>query len=98
MQQNNDLNFEPQDVNIVNPKQARKAVIATGIGNAMEWFDFGLYAYLAVILSQLFFSGVDNSGLQLVLTFGTFAAAFLVRPIGGVFFGRIGDKYGEKSC
>ena len=56
MQQNNDLNFEPQDVNIVNPKQARKAVIATGIGNAMEWFDFGLYAYLAVILSQLFFS------------------------------------------
>lgn len=34
MQQNNDLNFEPQDVNIVNPKQARKAVIATGIGNA----------------------------------------------------------------
>ena len=42
----------------------------------MEWFDFGLYAYLAVILSQLFFSGVDNSGLQLVLTFGTFAAAF----------------------
>ncbi|MEC2439856.1 MFS transporter, partial [Bacillus cereus] len=96
MQQNNDLNFEPQDVNIVNPKQARKAVIATGIGNAMEWFDFGLYAYLAVILSQLFFSGVDNSGLQLVLTFGTFAAAFLVRPIGGVFFGRIGDKYGRK--
>ncbi len=69
MQQNNDLNFEPQDVNIVNPKQARKAVVATGIGNAMEWFDFGLYAYLAVILSQLFFSGVDNSGLQLVLTF-----------------------------
>ena len=62
----------------------------------MEWFDFGLYAYLAVILSQLFFSGVDNSGLQLVLTFGTFAAAFLVRPIGGVFFGRIGDKYGRK--
>ncbi|WP_267377773.1 MFS transporter [Bacillus sp. GM_Baccil_2] len=96
MQQNNDLNFEPQDVNIVNPKQARKAVIATGIGNAMEWFDFGLYAYLAVILSQLFFSGVDNSGLQLVLTFGTFAAAFIVRPIGGVFFGRIGDKYGRK--
>ncbi len=46
MQQNNDLNFEPQDVNIVNPKQAGKAVVATGIGNAMEWFDFGLYAYL----------------------------------------------------
>ncbi|AWC28382.1 MFS transporter [Bacillus cytotoxicus] len=96
MQQRHNLDFGPQDVNIINPKQAKKAVVATGIGNMMEWFDFGLYAYLAVILSQLFFSNVHNSSLQLVLTFGTFAAAFLVRPIGGIFFGRIGDKYGRK--
>ena len=94
MQQNNDLNFEPQDVNIVNPKQARKAVVATGIGNAMEWFDFGLYAYLAVILSQLFFSVliIVDCNLYLHLVH----LRFLVRPIGGVFFGRIGDKYGRK--
>ncbi|HWI46618.1 MAG TPA: MFS transporter [Rummeliibacillus sp.] len=95
MQQNN-LEIEPQDINIVSSKKARKAVVATGIGNAMEWFDFGLYAYLAVILSQLFFAGVDNSGLQLVFTFGTFAAAFLVRPLGGIFFAKIGDKHGRK--
>ena len=95
MQQNN-LEIEPQDINIVSSKKARKAVIATGIGNAMEWFDFGLYAYLAVILSKLFFAGVDNSGLQLVFTFGTFAAAFLVRPLGGIFFAKIGDKHGRK--
>ena len=95
MQQPN-LDMEPQDINIVSSKKARKAVIATGIGNAMEWFDFGLYAYLAVIISQLFFAGVDNSSLQLVFTFATFAVAFLVRPIGGIFFGKIGDKYGRK--
>lgn len=95
MQQPN-LDMEPNDINIVSAKKARKAVVATGIGNAMEWFDFGLYAYLAVIISQLFFAGVGNSGLQLVFTFATFAAAFLVRPLGGIFFGKIGDKYGRK--
>lgn len=95
MQQPN-LDMEPQDINIVSAKKARKAVVATGIGNAMEWFDFGLYAYLAVTISQLFFAGVGNSGLQLVFTFATFAAAFLVRPLGGIFFGKIGDKYGRK--
>lgn len=95
MQQPN-LDMEPNDINIVSAKKARKAVVATGIGNAMEWFDFGLYAYLAVIISQLFFAGVNNSGLQLVFTFATFAAAFLVRPLGGIFFGKIGDKYGRK--
>lgn len=96
MQQNNNLDMEPQDINVVSSKKARKAVVATGLGNAMEWFDFGLYAYLAVVISQLFFAGVDNSGLQLVFTFATFAVAFLVRPIGGIFFGKIGDKYGRK--
>lgn len=95
MQQPN-LDMEPNDIHIVSAKKARKAVVATGIGNAMEWFDFGLYAYLAITISQLFFAGVGNSGLQLVFTFATFAAAFLVRPLGGIFFGKIGDKYGRK--
>ncbi len=91
-----DVTIEPSDISIVSSKKARKAVVATGIGNAMEWFDFGLYAYLAVIISELFFSGVGNSGLQLVFTFATFAVAFLVRPIGGAIFGRIGDRHGRK--
>lgn len=80
MQQRHNLDFGPQDVNIINPKQAKKAVVATGIGNMMEWFDFGLYAYLAVILSQLFFSNVHNSSLQLVLTFGTFLCCLSRSP------------------
>ena len=90
------IKIEPDDINIISSKKAKKAVVATGIGNAMEWFDFGLYAYLAVIISKLFFSGVHNSNLQLIFTFATFAVAFLVRPIGGMIFGRIGDRYGRK--
>ncbi|MBP2077076.1 MHS family proline/betaine transporter-like MFS transporter [Oceanobacillus polygoni] len=62
----------------------------------MEWFDFGLYSYLAVIISQNFFTGVENNQLQLVLTFATFAIAFLMRPLGGIIFGKIGDKFGRK--
>ncbi|GEL04531.1 MFS transporter [Rummeliibacillus sp. G93] len=90
------LDIEPSDINIVSSKKAKKAVFATGVGNMMEWFDFGLYAYLAVVISELFFAGVSNPSLQLVFTFATFAVAFLIRPLGGIFFGRIGDKYGRK--
>ena len=96
MQQNNDLNFEPQDVNIVNPKQARKAVIATGIGNAMEWFDFGLYAYLAVILSQLFSLVLIIVDCNLYLHSVHLQQPFSFDQSEVYSFGRIGDKYGRK--
>lgn len=77
------------------PRKRKKTVFATGLGNAMEWFDFGLYSYLAVIISQNFFSSVENDQLKLIFTFATFAIAFLLRPVGGIIFGIIGDKYGQ---
>src|SRR5690625_7049189 len=80
---------------IVNGK-AKKAVIATAMGNAMELFDFGIYSYLVVILGKVFYSGVSDSA-QLIFSFGTFAVAFLVRPIGGMFFGMLGDRLGRKT-
>lgn len=83
------------DITIVDSKAAKKAVVAAGIGNAMEWFDFGIYSYLAVTLGQVFFPEVTGS-MQLVYTFATFAVAFLVRPIGGIFFGMLGDRLGRK--
>ncbi|WP_026314618.1 MFS transporter [Heyndrickxia acidiproducens] len=88
--------FNKKKINIVNIRQTKKSVFATGVGNAMEWFDFGLYSYLAVIISRNFFSAVENDELKLMFTFATFAIAFLMRPIGGIIFGRIGDKYGRK--
>ncbi|HCV53857.1 MFS transporter [Exiguobacterium sp.] len=90
------MKFRKEKVNVVDMKQTKKSVYATGIGNAMEWFDFGLYSYLAIIISQNFFSAVENDELKLVFTFATFAIAFLMRPIGGIVFGRIGDRLGRK--
>ncbi|WP_245799271.1 MFS transporter [Virgibacillus siamensis] len=83
------------DVTVVDTEVAKKSVVATAIGNAMEWFDFGIYSYLAVILGALFFPEFSGP-LQLVFSFATFAVAFLVRPFGGLFFGMLGDRLGRK--
>ncbi|MDN4075298.1 MFS transporter [Fictibacillus terranigra] len=90
------MKFNKKKINVVDIKKAKKSVFATGVGNAMEWFDFGLYSYLAVIISKNFFTAVGNDELKLVFTFATFAIAFLMRPLGGIIFGMIGDKLGRK--
>ena len=76
--------------------QTKKTVFATGIGNAMEWFDFGVYAYTTAYIGANFFSPVQNPQIQQIFTFAALAIAFLLRPIGGIVFGIIGDKYGRK--
>ncbi|WP_167629682.1 MFS transporter [Listeria valentina] len=85
----------PNDMTIIDTHQARKAVFATGLGNAMEWFDFGIYSYLAVTIGKVFFPEMEGT-LQLVYTFATFAIAFIMRPIGGFVFGALGDRLGRK--
>ncbi|MFE9245903.1 MFS transporter [Nocardiopsis sp. NPDC006938] len=76
-------------------RTTRKAVVAAAIGNATEWYDFGVYSYLAVTIGLVFYPS-QSSGVQLIATFTTFAAAFLVRPLGGMFFGPLGDRIGRK--
>jgi len=61
----------------------------------MEWFDFGVYSYVASTLGRTFFPS-HNPTAQLLLSFGTFAVAFVIRPFGGLFFGPLGDKIGRK--
>ncbi|AKK62480.1 MFS transporter [Xanthomonas oryzae] len=78
------------DVTVVDRGMLRKAVGAAALGNAMEWFDFGVYGYLAVTLGRVFFPA-SNPTAQLIATFATFTVAFLVRPIGGMVFGSLGD-------
>lgn len=90
------MKFNKKKINVVDIGMAKKSVFATGIGNTMEWFDFALYSYLAVIISKNFFSPVQNDELKLIFTFATFAIAFLLRPVGGIVFGKIGDKLGRK--
>ncbi|CAD6559934.1 Proline/betaine transporter [Paraburkholderia hiiakae] len=83
------------DITIVDKSLLKRAVGAMALGNAMEWFDFGVYSYIAVTLGQVFFPS-SNPSAQLIATFGTFAAAFLVRPIGGMVFGPLGDRIGRQ--
>lgn len=75
-----------------------KKVVASGmIGNGLEWYDYALYGQMAWLLAKLFFPAGDES-VQLLATFGVFAAGFIVRPVGAVLFGWIGDKYGRKNA
>ncbi|MEH3117796.1 MAG: glycine betaine/L-proline transporter ProP [Methylorubrum populi] len=82
------------EITRVDPALVRRAVGAAALGNAMEWFDFGVYGYLAVTLGRVFFPEGDPTA-QLIATFATFTVAFLVRPLGGLVFGPLGDRYGR---
>ncbi|MGW0661523.1 MFS transporter [Streptodolium elevatio] len=85
-----------EDITVVDTKTVDTAVRATMLGNAMEWYDFGIYAYMAVTIGHVFFpSGNDTA--QVLSSFATFAAAFVVRPLGGFFFGPLGDRIGRKK-
>ncbi|MFI8003421.1 glycine betaine/L-proline transporter ProP [Streptomyces sp. NPDC086010] len=85
-----------EDVTVTDPPKVRRAVTAAALGNMMEWFDFGVYAYLAGTLGKVFFPS-SSPGAQVVSTFATFAAAFLVRPLGGLVFGPLGDRVGRQK-
>jgi len=73
----------------------RKIVCAGMIGNGLEWYDYALYGQMALIISHLFFPQGDPA-VQLLATYGIFAAGFIVRPVGAIFFGWLGDTYGRK--
>lgn len=72
-------------------------ISASVAGSAMEWYDFSIYGTAsALIFSDLFFPGLSKAA-GLLAIFGAYAAGFLARPFGGLFFGWLGDTYGRKS-
>ena len=74
---------------------SRKRVVAAGIaGNVMEWYDFSVYGYFARTIGNLYFP-TENAGASLVAAFAVFAVGFLMRPLGAVLFGYIGDRVGR---
>lgn len=75
----------------------KKVVLAGAFGNALEWYDFTIYAFFVPIIAAQFFPNKDPF-VSLLATFGVFAAGFLVRPIGAVLFGYIGDHAGRKKA
>ena len=73
----------------------KKVIFASSLGTVFEWYDFYLYGSLAVIIARQFFSGLDDNS-AFVFTLLAFAVGFLVRPIGALVFGRLGDMIGRK--
>ncbi|MDI9336328.1 MAG: MFS transporter, partial [Gammaproteobacteria bacterium] len=73
----------------------RMVIFSSSVGTVFEWYDFYLYGALASVIAKQFFSGLDpTSGYIFALL--AFAAGFIVRPLGAVFFGRLGDLVGRK--
>ena len=77
------------------PGVLRRAIAASAIGNATEWFDYGIYAYGVTYISAAIFPGDTASATLLALM--TFAVSFLVRPLGGLVWGPLGDRLGRKQ-
>lgn len=75
--------------------RARRVVLAGGIGTLIEYYDYGLYGFLAVTMAPLFFPSTHPTA-SLLSALAVFAAAYFFRPIGGIFFGWLGDRSGRK--
>lgn len=76
---------------------ARKAVISSSIGAALEWFDIIVFASFAVVISELFYPEGDPV-FALILTFATFAISYVIRPFGGLVLGSLADRRGRKAA
>jgi len=87
--------FPPTAASTLSKSQIRRAVLASVIGNGLEWFDFLIYGYFAKIIAHVFFP-VGNTALSTTLTLGTFAVGFIVRPLGGIAIGAYADRVGRR--
>ncbi|MEM5344818.1 MFS family transporter [Paraburkholderia azotifigens] len=86
------------DTTVFTPSDTRRrifAIVGASSGNLVEWFDFYVYSFCALYFAPAFFPKGDTTA-QLLNTAGVFAAGFLMRPIGGWFFGRLADKRGRR--
>lgn len=88
------------DVKDMDPKERRtlhEAIAGSALGNAVEWFDYGVYGYLAIYMAQLFFAGEGDGGLGVFYTFAILGVSFFIRPLGGIILGPLGDRIGRQK-
>ena len=78
-------------------KSNRKVIISGMLGNGLEWYDYAIYAHMAHTFAKLMFPQGDDAR-SLILAYLAFAAGFISRPLGAIFFGRLGDKFGRKKA
>ncbi len=81
---------DPQSGSII-----RKVAVSSFLGNFIEWFDYASYSYFATVIAAVFFASEDPTA-ALISTFAVFAVSFVMRPIGAIFWGSMGDKKGRK--
>ncbi|MDY4677903.1 MAG: MFS transporter [Bifidobacterium tsurumiense] len=84
------------DVTVVQESALRKAIVGSVVGNLMEWYDVGVYGYVAVILGKVFLPDVEGH-IQNLFSLGVFAVTFIARPLGGIILGQLGDRLGRKE-
>lgn len=78
-------------------RSAKRAVAAASIGNALEWYDFSIYAYFAIYFAGNFFNHADP-GVQLIEAFLAFGLGYVIRPVGALVLGTYGDRMGRKRA
>src|SRR5262245_62789386 len=88
---------EPAPTSLPPAHLSRRLTIAGIVGNIMEWYDFAVYGYFAAVIGRHFFPS-ESPAASLIASFGVFAAGFIMRPVGGIVFGHIGDKIGRKAA
>ena len=88
---NNTLDQKKTDTNM------RKVALTSLAGTSIEWYDFFLYGAAAALIFPQAFCPEATPSMALILSFGTFAAGFIARPVGGIIFGHFGDRIGRKK-
>lgn len=86
----------PDDVTVP-PQTMRRVLTASFLGNFVEWFDYASYGYLATVIAAVFFPDIAPAA-ALLATYALFAISFLIRPVGGIVWGSIGDKIGRRTA
>jgi len=86
------------DVKVKKKPSGRRVIFASAFGNALEFFDFGVYNFFVGYISVLFFPPSDNPSVNLLYAFATFGVSFFMRPLGGILIGAYADKFGRKPA
>jgi MFS transporter, MHS family, proline/betaine transporter len=81
----------------LSPSAVRRVMVASGVGTLIEYYDYALYGYVATIIAPLFFPTQDPVA-ALLSTLAVFALSYVVRPLGGIVFGWVGDRYGRRKA
>ena len=81
----------------MNSAHLRRLIAAGMIGNVLEWYDFAIYGYFAISIGQNFFPQHDPVA-GVLAAFGVFAVGFLLRPVGAIVIGVIGDRFGRQTA